>query len=141
MVVDRKAIESMYRNLSTKAASRLKKAAEWIVNAKLKGGKVVAVVGSGPNLHEGVTTLIAELIRKGIIDGVLTSSAVINHEMAENDLFPFLIRHFRQNFKAVSSFRIERKYTAVGWIGKVDVVIGINSYIVRFAGLIFRQST
>ena len=82
MVVDRKVIESMYRNLSTKAASRLKKAAEWIVNAKMKGGKVVAVVGSGPNLHEGVTTLIAELIRKGIIDGVLTSSAVINHEMA-----------------------------------------------------------
>jgi hypothetical protein len=29
-----------------------------------------------------VTTLIAELIHKGIIDGVSTSSAVINHEMA-----------------------------------------------------------
>ncbi|MBK5102411.1 MAG: hypothetical protein JJE15_15730, partial [Desulfobacteraceae bacterium] len=45
-------------------------------------GKVVAVVGSGPNIHEGVTTLVAELICKGIIDGVSTSSAVINHEMA-----------------------------------------------------------
>ncbi|MFB0521431.1 MAG: hypothetical protein ACETWD_08400, partial [Desulfatiglandales bacterium] len=53
-----------------------------IVKAKEKGGKVVAVVGSGPNLHEGVTTLIAELIHKGIIDGVSTSSAVINQEMA-----------------------------------------------------------
>jgi hypothetical protein len=33
-------------------------------------------------VHEGVTTLIAELIRKEIIDGVTTSSAVIAHEMA-----------------------------------------------------------
>jgi hypothetical protein len=40
------------------------------------------VTGSGPNIHEGVTTLIAELIHKGIIDGVTTSSAVIAHEMA-----------------------------------------------------------
>ena len=43
---------------------------------------MVVVTGSGPNLHEGVTTLIAELIHKGIIDGVTTSSAVIAHEMA-----------------------------------------------------------
>ena len=40
------------------------------------------VTGSGPNLHEGVTTLIAELIRVGVVDGVTTSSAVIAHEMA-----------------------------------------------------------
>ena len=53
-----------------------------IVAAKRKGGKVVVATGSGPNLHEGVTTLIAELMHKGIIDGVLTSSAVIAHEMA-----------------------------------------------------------
>jgi len=51
------------------------------VEAKEKGQKVVAVIGSGPNLHEGITTLIAEMIHKGIIDGVTTSSAVINHEM------------------------------------------------------------
>lgn len=82
MRIDRKVIESMHNSLPTKTRSRLKKAADWIVKAKQKGGKVVAVVGSGPNLHEGVTTLIAELIHKGIIDGVLTSSAVINHEMA-----------------------------------------------------------
>jgi len=43
---------------------------------------VVVVTGSGPNLHEGVTTLIAELINKGVIDGVTTSSAVVAHEMA-----------------------------------------------------------
>jgi hypothetical protein len=82
MSIDRNAIEHMYKGLAPKAKGRLKLAVEWIVQAKEKGGKVVAVVGSGPNLHEGVTTLIAELIHKGIVDGVLTSSAVINHEMA-----------------------------------------------------------
>jgi hypothetical protein len=60
----------------------LNQAVEQMVAAKERGGAVVAVTGSGPNLHEGVTTLIAELIRKGIIDGVLTSSAVVAHEMA-----------------------------------------------------------
>ncbi len=43
---------------------------------------MVVVTGSGPNLHEGVTTLIAELIHKGVVDGVVTSSAVVAHEMA-----------------------------------------------------------
>jgi hypothetical protein len=70
MVIDRKVIENMYQGLSPRAKTRLKQAVEVIVKAKEKGGKVVAVVGSGPNLHEGVTTLIAELIHKGIIDGV-----------------------------------------------------------------------
>jgi hypothetical protein len=82
MAIDRKAIESIYRGLAPKTKARVKRAVEAIVKTKEKGGKVVAVVGSGPNIHEGVTTLVAELIRKGIIDGVSTSSAVINHEMA-----------------------------------------------------------
>ena len=82
MAIDRKAIETMYRGLAPKTKARVKRAVETIVKTKEKGGKVVAVVGSGPNIHEGVTTLVAELIRKGIIDGVSTSSAVINHEMA-----------------------------------------------------------
>jgi len=82
MSIDRKAIENMFNSLPSKAQVRLKHAIKLIVNAKEKGGKVVAVVGSGPNLHEGVTTLLAELMHKGIIDGVSTSSAVINHEMA-----------------------------------------------------------
>jgi len=82
MSIDRKVIKHMLNSLPPKAQVRLKRATKWIVNAKEKGGKVVAVVGSGPNLHEGVTTLLAELIHKGIIDGVSTSSAVINHEMA-----------------------------------------------------------
>ena len=82
MAIDRKTIETIYRGLSPRAKARVKQAVELIVKAKEKGGKIVAVVGSGPNIHEGVTTLVAELISKGIIDGVSTSSAVINHEMA-----------------------------------------------------------
>jgi hypothetical protein len=68
--------------LSETSRDHLNKAVEQIVAAKERGGGVVAVTGSGPNIHEGVTTLIAELIRKRIIDGVLTSSAVVAHEMA-----------------------------------------------------------
>ena len=52
------------------------------IEAKQRGGKVVVVTGSGPNIHEGVTTLVAELMRVGIVDGVTTSSAVVAHEMA-----------------------------------------------------------
>jgi len=62
--------------------NHLIQAIDRIVSVKERGGAVVAVTGSGPNIHEGVTTLIAELIHKGIIDGVLTSSAVVAHEMA-----------------------------------------------------------
>jgi len=82
MAIDRKAIGSMHDGLPEKTRRRIGQATKTIVKAKERGGKVVAVVGSGPNIHEGVTTLIAELIHKGIIDGVSTSSAVINHEMA-----------------------------------------------------------
>ena len=81
MTVDRKTIRYMTETIPTAVLKRIRQAADWIVDAKKKGKKVVAVVGSGPNLHEGVTTLIAELIHKEIIDGVTTSSAVINHEM------------------------------------------------------------
>ncbi|MCX6050389.1 MAG: hypothetical protein NT075_35285 [Chloroflexi bacterium] len=59
----------------------LDQSVEKIVACKRKGAKVVVATGSGPNLHEGVTTLIAELMAKGIIDGIITSSAVIAHEM------------------------------------------------------------
>ncbi len=55
---------------------------EAVVAARRAGRKVAVVTGSGPNLHEGVTTLIAELIRAGIVQGVSTSSAVVAHEMA-----------------------------------------------------------
>jgi hypothetical protein len=60
----------------------LDQAVEQIVATKRRGGKVFVATGSGPNLHEGVTTLIAELMTKGLVDSVSTSSAVIAHEMA-----------------------------------------------------------
>ena len=82
MVTDRKPIELLYRGLPNDTKEMLDRAISSIVAAKKKGGKIVVVAGSGPNLHEGVTTLIAELIHKGIVDGVTTSSAVIAHEMA-----------------------------------------------------------
>ncbi|NLG98433.1 MAG: hypothetical protein GX491_13830 [Chloroflexi bacterium] len=72
-----------YRNaLPQETQEFLDAAVKRIVDEKQKGGKVIVATGSGPNLHEGVTTLIAELIRKGIVDGVTTSSAVIAHELA-----------------------------------------------------------
>jgi hypothetical protein len=68
--------------LDAETFSFLERAVQAILTSKQRGGKVVVATGSGPNLHEGVTTLIAELMTKGVIDGVLTSSAVIAHEMA-----------------------------------------------------------
>ena len=74
-------IESFYNDLDERSRESLDCAVEKVVEAKKRGGKVVVVTGSGPNIHEGVTTLVAELITKGLVDGVTTSSAVINHEM------------------------------------------------------------
>ena len=82
MVTNREPIELLYENLPPDTKEMLDRAISNIVSAKKKDGKVVVVTGSGPNIHEGVTTLIAELIHKGLIDGVTTSSAVIAHEMA-----------------------------------------------------------
>jgi len=79
---NREIIKKLYDKLSPDVKKMVDSAVDSIVSAKKKGGKVVVVTGSGPNLHEGVTTLIAELISKGIVDGVTTSSAVVAHEMA-----------------------------------------------------------
>jgi hypothetical protein len=75
-------IERYLPLIDVESVDFLNRAVEGIVECKRKGHKVVVATGSGPNLHEGVTTLIAELMTKGIVDGVLTSSAVIAHEMA-----------------------------------------------------------
>ncbi|TFH00666.1 MAG: hypothetical protein E4H13_06885 [Calditrichales bacterium] len=75
-------IEEFYRQLADVSQSKLDTAIASVIDAKRNGGKVVVVTGSGPNMHEGVTTLIAEMIHKGLIDGVTTSAAVIAHEMA-----------------------------------------------------------
>ena len=82
MDLSREPIELLYKELPEDTKEMLDRAIESIVSAKKEGGKVVVVTGSGPNLHEGVTTLIAELIHKGVVDGVTTSSAVVAHEMA-----------------------------------------------------------
>lgn len=82
MEANRKIIEGFYSELTPSVQEMVDNAVNNIVSAKEKGGKVVVVTGSGPNLHEGVTTLIAELISKGIVDGVTSSSAVVAHEMA-----------------------------------------------------------
>lgn len=82
MLKCRDPIYQLYASLSPEVRECVDQAFESILTAKQKGGKIVVVTGSGPNIHEGVTTLIAEMIHKGIIDGVTTSSAVIAHEMA-----------------------------------------------------------
>lgn len=75
-------VEHLYQGLEEVSKQRVDQAISKIVQAKERGRKVVVVTGSGPNIHEGITTLIAELIKKKTVDGVITSSAVIAHEMA-----------------------------------------------------------
>ncbi|MBN1351865.1 hypothetical protein JXJ21_20835 [candidate division KSB1 bacterium] len=75
-------VDALYDKLPQGTKKMVDRSVSEIVSAKKKNGNVVVVTGSGPNLHEGVTTLIAELVKKEIIDGVTTSSAVVAHEMA-----------------------------------------------------------
>lgn len=74
-------IDSFWESLDERSRKALSLAVEKIVETKRHGGKVMVVTGSGPNIHEGVTTLIAELVHKGVVDSVSTSSAVVSHEM------------------------------------------------------------
>jgi len=75
-------IEAFYLAQDEQSRAAIDQSVEAFVKVKERGGKIAVVTGSGPNIHEGVTTLIAELIHKGLIDGVTTSSAVVCHEMA-----------------------------------------------------------
>ncbi|MBQ3585499.1 MAG: deoxyhypusine synthase family protein, partial [Synergistaceae bacterium] len=77
-----KQLDYFRSSLDERSQDSLKAAVNRITDAKSHGGRVMVVTGSGPNIHEGVTTLIAELIRAGLVDAVSTSSAVIAHEMA-----------------------------------------------------------
>lgn len=81
MAVDRRNLEALEAQMDNVTRERIALAVDRIVAAKERGGKVAVVTGSGPNVHEGVTTLISELMRVGIVDGVTTSSAVVAHEM------------------------------------------------------------
>jgi hypothetical protein len=76
-----KLIAQFRASLDERSQETLDTAISQIVETKKRGGKVMVVTGSGPNIHEGVTTLIAEMIHKGLIDAVSTSSAVVSHEM------------------------------------------------------------
>lgn len=75
-------VESLYRGLEQGARQAVDRTVEAVVAARRRGEKIAVVTGSGPNIHEGVTTLLAELIRVGLVHGVSTSSAVVAHEMA-----------------------------------------------------------
>jgi len=80
--VGRAALARLEATLSPQAREDVRAAARIWQRVKQRGGRVVVATGSGPNLHEGVTTLIAALVTAGLVDGVLTSSAVAGHEMA-----------------------------------------------------------
>ena len=77
-----KVIAEWEASLPETSRRNLRLAADRVIEAKRRGGSVAVVTGSGPNIHEGVSTLIAELMHKGVINGVITSSAVVAHEMA-----------------------------------------------------------
>ncbi len=77
----RATIEEWASLLSESCRERIEQVADTLCTVKEKGGKIAVVTGSGPNIHEGVTTLIAELMRVGVVDGVTTSSAVVAHEL------------------------------------------------------------
>jgi hypothetical protein len=80
--VGRRALARLGRGLEAESQRQLRRAVRDWARVKRAGGRVVVATGSGPHLHEGVTCLIAELVRHGLVDGVLTSSAVVGHEMA-----------------------------------------------------------
>ncbi len=80
--VSRAALQRLARRLDEETRARITRVVRLWAGVKRRGGRVLVVTGSGPNLHEGVTTLIAHLVEKGLVDGVLTSAAVVGHEMA-----------------------------------------------------------
>lgn len=80
--VSQAALRRLARKLSPESKWALSKTVRTWAKVKKGGGKVVVATGSGPHIHEGVSVQIAELISKGLVDGVLTSAAVVGHEMA-----------------------------------------------------------
>ncbi|MDR0296276.1 MAG: hypothetical protein LBH91_08925 [Prevotellaceae bacterium] len=109
-----KLIEEFRSTLDRQSQEALHESVNRIVNTKQRGGKVMVVTGSGPNIHEGVTTLIAELIHKGIIDAVSTSSAVVSHEMSGS-----LDRVFRVNAEALD---LDMQYMPRGGLFEISVM-------------------
>ncbi len=80
--VSQQALQELERRLAPDVVDDLGLAAEKWVGVKKQGGKVVVITGSGPNLHEGVCSQLAHLVELGLVDGIITSSAVVGHELA-----------------------------------------------------------
>jgi hypothetical protein len=80
--VDERFLEDLRGSVDARTLERIDGLVERIVRVKEKGGNIAVATGSGPNIHEGVTTLLAHLIERNVIDGIITSSAVVAHEMA-----------------------------------------------------------
>ena len=97
-------LDMYYQELEQASRDNLDRAIEKIIEVKKKNGKIMVVTGSGPNIHEGVTVLISELMDKDIINSVSTSSAVIAHEMAGSLDKVKRIEGSRLGFKQASSF-------------------------------------
>lgn len=117
MKPDRADVQTWRATLSDTAREHMHRATCRIVEAKQRGGKVVVVTGSGPNIHEGVTTLLAELMHKGIVDGIITSSAVVAHEMAGT-----LDRVKRVKISAEADYGIDRRILPRGEVFEVTVL-------------------
>lgn len=81
-LVSQAALKRLEAALEPATRQDLLRAARQWVRVKEQGGRVVVVTGSGPNLHEGVTTMLAACVAAGLVDGIITSSAVVGHEMA-----------------------------------------------------------
>jgi hypothetical protein len=81
-LVTQAALARLAAGLDPETKRRLSRVVRLWKRVKEAGGRVVVATGSGPNLHEGVTCQVAELVNLGLVDGVLTSSAVVGHEMA-----------------------------------------------------------
>ncbi len=60
-----KPIEKYYEELEDEVRGALDDCINKLVKIKESGAVFIGATGSGPNIHEGVTTLIAELIKKG----------------------------------------------------------------------------
>lgn len=82
MQINSKLLKKYYQEVEEKSRDNLDKTIKKIIEVKKNDGNIMVVTGSGPNIHEGVTTLISELMDKSVINSVSTSSAVIAHEMA-----------------------------------------------------------
>lgn len=82
MGTDRDLLDERYRALQDDERVRLDGAVASLVEAKKRRQRVVAVIAGEVHLSRGITLLVADLMRKGIIDAVLTTAAIIDHEMS-----------------------------------------------------------